>query len=430
MVNYKKLQAKKQREANAAKKQQNVNLLETAMKSEICAEGRANLQFTPIDTWFFRETRPHDAVGASELSSLFPPPVRTLIGAVRSFLGEQIGIDWHKFNTNQPQLKPIDGLDFKEAVGDANSLGQLSLQGPWICRAGQKLYPAPFYLMQQGDDLVRLQIGKQVRCDLGTVRLPELPIGLKGYKNLEQVWITRSGWEKLLNQQVPDKSDLVFQGELLDKEPRLGIARNNAARTVLEGKLYQTQHIRLKGTISIELDVHGLHEQLATVLPKSNVSALLRLGGEGRMAAITATQQHEPLPCLDIAPLKMANKFIIHFITPADFEGNWFPKGFVEINREGQIVWQGKINDIELIIEAAVIGKVHREGGWDMQKHQPRAVKSYLPAGSAWFCELVDKTISWQTLAEKLHAQCIGNDTEWGRGQILIGMWNDNKQQG
>lgn len=31
--------------------------------------------FQPVDTWFFREARAHDAVGAGQLASQFPPSV-------------------------------------------------------------------------------------------------------------------------------------------------------------------------------------------------------------------------------------------------------------------------------------------------------------------------------------------------------------------
>ncbi|WP_407647963.1 type III-B CRISPR module-associated Cmr3 family protein [Endozoicomonas gorgoniicola] len=41
---------------------------------------RWRLIFTPVDTWFFRESRPHGAAGADRLESLFPPPVRTVVG--------------------------------------------------------------------------------------------------------------------------------------------------------------------------------------------------------------------------------------------------------------------------------------------------------------------------------------------------------------
>ena len=45
-------------------------------------------RFTPLDTWFFRESRPHGSIGSSELGSVFPPPVRTLLGALRTLIGD------------------------------------------------------------------------------------------------------------------------------------------------------------------------------------------------------------------------------------------------------------------------------------------------------------------------------------------------------
>jgi CRISPR-associated protein Cmr3 len=417
---YAKEQRKKEKAEQQAHKKQ--------AAPQTCVQGQFNFQFHALDTWFFRESRPHDAVGASELSSLFPPPVRTLIGAIRSFLGEQLAIDWTAFSSSkkdQPFL--IGDLDFKQAVGDADNLGELKLKGPWVCCDGQRLYPAPFYLMQKEGELKRLRIGAKVRCDLGTVRLPELPEDCDGYKNVDQAWITAGGWKKLLMQDLPDQSEIKYLSDLLDKEPRLGIARSNATRTVLDGKLYQTQHIRLKEQVGIELDVHGLQQPLAAVVPEINGPVLLRLGGEGRMAELTVKQQHEPLPSLDSSILnKPAKKIIIHFMTHADFDRKWFPETISQ--DEGRTVWQGEIKGIKLTIVAAVIGKVHREGGWDMQKHRPRAVKSFIPAGSAWFCQVDDETVTWQMLIDKLHGHCIGLDAAYGRGQMLIGRWDDNEQ--
>lgn len=430
MANYKKQLAKKDREVKAAQKQQTPTIAtESAKKmiSQSCPDGILNLQFTPIDTWFFRESRPHDAAGASELSSLFPPPVRTLMGAVRSFLGDSLGVDWKKFNLNS------ECTELKQAIGDGETLGALSINGAWVCKNGQRLYPAPCYLMQKADEFIRLQIGEVVECDLGKVRLPELQKNKDskkiegGYKGLEQTWITREGWQKLLKGETPLKEELIQAKDLLGNEPRLGIARDNSARSVIEGRLYQTQHLRLENDVTIELDVKGLNETLAEQLPVETKHEILRLGGEGRMAVLAKKSHYLPLPILTIdkQPLK---KIIIHFITPAYFDGHMFPENFDKHEIDGQTVWQGKLLDIELIVEAAVIGKAHREGGWNMQKHKPRAVKSYIPAGSAWFCRVVTE-VSSKDLLEKLHGQSIGAETEWGRGQILIGVWNDIKTQ-
>lgn len=383
-----------------------------------------NLQFTVMDTWFFRESRPHDAVGASELSSLFPPPIRTLMGAVRCFLGDSIHIDWQTFIQQD-----IEGLDFETAVGGSEGLGNLSVRGAWVTKQGERLYPVPFYLMRKENSIARLQIGERVECDLGNVRLPELPESLeKGYKNFEQSWINGDGLRKLLAGEIPDNKDIVNIKELLAVESRLGIARNNATRTVIEAQLYQTRHIRIDQNVAIEIDIHGLDERLTQCFnPKQ--AEILRLGGEGRMAALTIKPDREKTPFIK-TNTKPLNKIIIHFISAADFAGKMFPAEFKEVKDDEKqtIHWLGVLKGIELRIEAAVIGKVHREGGWDMKNNKPRAVKSYIPAGSAWFCSVVDYSLSGAAIVEALHEKCIGLDQQWGRGQILIGKWDD--QQG
>jgi CRISPR-associated protein Cmr3 len=388
--------------------------------SQACADDQITVQFHALDTWFFRESRPHDAVGASELASLFPPPVRTLAGALRTYIGEQLNIDWQTLTASLP------GFDFKTALGGHDDLGQLQLNGPWIVYRGQRLYPAPLYLMHQADDIQRLRVGKVVRCDLGNVRLPELAPGLKGYKTLEQRWLTASGLAKCLNGKTPAQDEIISPAQLFNHETRLGIARDNPSRRVQDGKLYQTRHLRIKDDVHIELDVNRFDAALAELFRERTPKTLLRLGGEGRMANLTAQLQREPLPMADAqAQAKATEALLIHFITAADFNGRMFPKHFEEIDRGGQTVWQGEINGIALTVEAAVNGKVHREGGWDMRNHRPRPVKSYIPAGSAWFCRL-DQPSDWPTLYDRLHGHCLGHDTAFGRGQILLGHWQDS----
>jgi len=140
------------------------------------------------------------------------------------------------------------------------------------------------------------------------------------------------------------------------------------------------------------------------------------------MASMKSQQNYEAYPFTEIK----SSTFCLHFITPADFAGQMFPEPFVKTEVDGQTLWRGELNGIKFDIVAAVIGKAHREGGWDMQKHQPRAVKSYIPAGSSWFCRLHNKDDHAQ-LNEKLHNHCIGLDSTYGRGHILLGQWSDTE---
>jgi CRISPR-associated protein Cmr3 len=72
--------------------------------------------FEALDTWFFKESRPLEAVGGAQLRSMFPPPARTLIGAVRTALGDAQGVHWPDYaaQANHP-LRALMGSP--EALG-------------------------------------------------------------------------------------------------------------------------------------------------------------------------------------------------------------------------------------------------------------------------------------------------------------------------
>ena len=66
------------------------------------------LRFIAIDTLFFRESRPFETFGGIELASLFPPPPRTVAGAIRSAIGEALGADWPAFHANPAARRLIN----------------------------------------------------------------------------------------------------------------------------------------------------------------------------------------------------------------------------------------------------------------------------------------------------------------------------------
>ena len=133
-------------------------------------------RFDALDSWFFRESRPHETVGGTELASLFPPPARTVAGAVRTLIGETQQMGWDKFK------EPEGYSDLKQQIGDADGFGQLQLTGPYLCKGGQRLYPVPLHLLtkteagQEKPKFACLRPGTEpVDCDLGRrIRLPEL----------------------------------------------------------------------------------------------------------------------------------------------------------------------------------------------------------------------------------------------------------------
>lgn len=372
------------------------------------------LQFSAVDTLFFRETRPMESQG--ELQSVFPPSVRTLAGAVRSWIGECAGVNWANL-ANEP---------IRQVIGMGDDLGELKFQGAWLSLNGERLYPAPLNLMEtKKDELFFLKLDQPIECDLGKqVRLATFPIDqanknrYKGGKPLEETWLTEADFIQVLQGQLPTKKMLKEAKDLFERESRLGIARDNQKRGVIEGLLYQTEHVRPKADLMVELDVI---EGLPNDLPHQTIT---RLGGEGRPAQIQLEQRSQrQLSTIDVNTIKNG-KFALYLLTPLPIEPNEILPGFIKQECAEQTVWVGTLNGISLKLHSAVTGKVLREGGWDMAKHAPRTVTNFIPAGSVFYLELQDGSTAKQAI-EALHDKQVGTLTELGFGQVAVGVWKD-----
>ncbi|QLQ32192.1 MAG: hypothetical protein HZT40_12035 [Candidatus Thiothrix singaporensis] len=70
-------------------------------------------RFKALDTWFFRESRPMESIGGSELLSAFPPSPRTLSGAVRSVVGEHKQADWQQWRGGKQREEDSKTTDIK-----------------------------------------------------------------------------------------------------------------------------------------------------------------------------------------------------------------------------------------------------------------------------------------------------------------------------
>jgi len=386
--------------------------------------------FHALDTLFFRESRPMDSIGNSELTSLFPPSARTMAGAIRSVVGECAAINWREYH----ELKEKHELAQVIGYGDDN-LGCLSFEGVWVQKESERLYPAPLNVMRQicGDreELFLIKIGeKSIRTDIGHVRLPELQKGREGSKTLENIWLTADEYSLILSGGLlnPDRwfklkpvsVHAMDSNCLLDEEARVGIARDNARRNVEKGLLYQTRHVRLADGVNLCMDVSGVPDQYE---PKQHY--LTRLGGEGRMAAIDI---RDDVPGFLKKPKlnKDANgivQFVLYLLTPLLVmnKGGGVRQPLPDFIKENdRTFWEGKLYGIDVQLHTAITGKVHREGGWDMINHKPRPVKSYTPPGSVFYCT---STADPEEIVEVLHGCQLGDEQKTGRGKIAVGVW-------
>ena len=381
--------------------------------------------FHALDSLFFRESRPMDSIGNAELNSVFPPSARTLIGAIRAGLGESNHINWQEYRRDK------EGHRLNSLLGYGDDFENLSFSGVWIHKNQQRLYPVPYNIVQKVIDkniqLFFLSIDKKLtQCDLGNIRLATLKRQNKHQKIkpkiLHNVWLTDTAFEQVLNGTLIDPNSLIFMSDLLVREPRIGIAINTQKRAVEQGKLYQTQHIRLYDDTQLAMDISYKNKGDWN----TNPPPFLRLGGEGRIASIELSSIQHKLTAPNADPSDQG--IILYLLTPMLIENNCFDKNkdwqplpqFCKTHQDKQTVWQGELHNISLTLHSAVAGKMHREGGWDLLKHRPRPVKSYTPAGSAFYCTVEGNL---ETAIQTLHGKHIGAEQPLGRGQLAVGRW-------
>lgn len=376
-------------------------------------------RFEALDTWFFKESRPLEAVGGAQLGSSFPPPARTLIGAVRTALGDAHGVQWQDY-ARRPD-HPLRTL-----MGSPTELGPLQFEGPYLLRNGQRLYPAPLSLMLSEADAqptryTHLRPGAQPQqCDLGWVRLPQKANAqLAGAKPAEGCFLTADGLQAVLRGDVPKAGDLVRGQDLVDREARLGIGRDHHSKRPQDGLLYQTQHVRPRADIGLGLTLRGLDSRQFPDLAQQGLS---RVGAEGRLAA----WQREAAPALPPPPKVGGQRLMLCLLTHAAFEQGWLPDGFTAVTTEqgGRhwTHWQGELAGRPARLVCAVTGKPVREGGWNLADGKPRELRGLVPAGSCYFIEL-DSAQDAQQVARTLHGTHWGQESAWGRGQIVVGSW-------
>ena len=377
--------------------------------------------FDALDTLFFKESRPLEAVGGAQLNSTFPPPARTLVGAIRTVLGDAHGVHWPDYGTQAQH--PLRAL-----MGSPDDLAPLSMQGPYFLFKGERLFPAPLVLLQacgiglgkEATQFTRLRPSdKAAHCDLGWVRLPQKQnSALLGAKPVEDCWLTKAGFQAMLQGKVPQADDLKAARELFATEDRLGIARDMHTKRPLDGLLYQTRHVRPHTDTSLAMTVYGLDATAFKNLPSHGVA---RLGAEGRLSAWSRLAP-QALPQVEV----QGHQLMLCALTPTQFNKGWLPDGFEPVTSQAHgkplQVWHGQLAGKPARLISVVTGKPVREGGWDMSQHKPRVLQGMVAAGSCYFFEL-DSPEDARHVAQTLHGAQWGQDTQWGRGQVAVGVW-------
>ncbi len=354
---------------------------------------------TPLDAWFFRDGRPYEEKEANQADvvSIFPPPARTLSGALRATLARANGWGGHG---------PWPDVLNRAFGSGPNELGALSFTGPFLVLKNEALWPLPRHVLGRVEGTWTPRVflrpaDATTPCDAGVINLPviALPADEKreGLKPAETAWVTTAGLRALLAGDLPKAETVVDAKKLWAREPRVGLHRDEHTRTTGEGALYSPSYVRLHRDVALGVGIAGVPEEM------SAAPGIFPLGGESRLAhceawegeALTAPVLREKF--ISDAAGRIA--FTVVLLTPGCFTAPDLPGA---------------------TIISACVGKPQFIGGWDSLKREPLPLEPFAPAGSVWFCTAA--RADFDSIHGR-HGSHLGSHAAHGFGQINIGLW-------
>jgi len=348
------------------------------------------IEIDPCDTLFFKGTESMVAGENHEARTMFPPMPTTLTGAIRTALLAQHGITPKHYRDNPEQCQQLC-----PQLGKAEKPG-FSITGPLLLLNATVLYPAPAHWMANIDDPkedgaeITVQAGKPLATrhpdtseqqgdesrasaaktvpGLQTKNQPGLcgsvarpfwimrPVA-ETMKPLTGYWVTAPCFAELasgkgtlvlrnnLQNLAGATAELIPAPALFQREERVGIALNRN-RTVKDGHLYATQHVRLSAGVKLLVAMVSEHPcALAD-------TGILQLGGEQRMCTYRLVSAPE-------LPERKTGQYY-YTLSP-------LPYADLPDTLQGR---------------PRASGKLLRIGGWDMQKGFHKPLSAWFPAGT------------------------------------------------
>jgi CRISPR-associated protein Cmr3 len=224
-------------------------------------------------------------------------------------------------------------------------------------------------------------------------------------------FLTEAGLKAYLSEESLQAEHFFGVDSIFQREHRVGIERSTTTLTAEEGQLYSIEFARLNHDVGFCMEVDGLNGLEASLRNHK----LLRLGGESR----SACYEYEQVAWNAIDRPEITNgRFKLVFLTPAIFQNGWIPDGIEPSNLNGTIA-----GSLARLI-AAAIGRPVGIGGWDIVKRESKPLRRAVPAGSVYYFECKDGSVSPSVESTGFIHVGEKHFTQQGLGQAIIGTWN------
>ncbi|MBI4517314.1 MAG: type III-B CRISPR module-associated protein Cmr3 [Deltaproteobacteria bacterium] len=381
----------------------------------------------PVDVLYLRGNRLFADAGHGE--AVMPPWPSLFAGALRSRILADARVDFDAFRRGEVADDRV-----RACVGRSPAEpGEFRIVSACLARnAGEQ---AGLFTPAASDlDVVKQKAGPLVANSLHPVDLRGFGIAGSGglprqavlrssapAKSEEGIWLDARGMAAYLRGGSVAADSLVKADSLWKRDPRLGIGLDGARRTAAQGLLYTSDTVALGQHIGFLVGVAGAGELLPT-------SGLLRLGGDGRGAAVTEWSGAE-LPRFALPT--GAQRFRMILSTPGWFgEGGWLPPGVVRNEEEHWFDHQG----FRARLVAAAVPRAETVSGWDLAEGKPKAAVRVVPPGSVyWFDRAEGSPGFLEELTTTGLWPLLGNDIEArrrraeGYNNVWIGAWPNGR---
>ncbi|MEN8129526.1 MAG: type III-B CRISPR module-associated protein Cmr3 [Pseudomonadota bacterium] len=378
----------------------------------------------PLDVLYLRGNRLFGEPGAHG-EALMPPWPSTVSGALRSLMLVEGGIDATAYGR---EMQTPEGA-LLDVVGTPKSPGSFRIAFYSLAvRHGETVsscFPLPADVVLHGDRPVRIsylrptELTETITSSFHSRLHPPVLKTDRKEKPLTGRWLNARGLQAYLDGKDFEEGHLQLQSDLWGTDARLGIALDAESRTAAEGQIYTAEAVA-----PCRSDTENHHTGFLVgidggqgLVPREG---LIRLGGDGRGAAIEACNTLVPEP--DWQFIEHSRAFRIVLSTPGLFERGWLPPGLDDDNR-----WHGPQGVSARLVSAAV-PRAQVVSGWNLAEWKPKPAQRAVPVGAVyWFDELEGGTEGLRKLAREgfwsINAYPDANRKAEGFSNVFIAAW-------
>ena len=363
-----------------------------------------SLFIEPLDVLFLRGNKLFGDPGSFG-EALIPPWPSVVAGAIRSRMLADAHLDWNPARKGQP-------VDAHPQLGTPDAPGSFAITAFHLAR--RHVDGRVEALLQPPADLVIVEDdqGKPSVRALAPTALPHAAGGLQcsapfallpvlaereRRKPASGYWLAEAGWRQYLAGRAPEPAQLVKSSALWAIDPRIGVGLDAASGRASDGRLFSVQAIAMKKRGEhIDIDSQsgkavpagydvGFLASVAGAEPPTD--GLLRLGGDGRAAAIYRTADcHLPEP--DYGAIAAARRCRLVLATPGIFEDGWLPTGIIQADGEFSLDLHG----VKGRLVCAAVPRAEVISGWDLARWQPKPALRAVAAGAVYWLDQLDTT--------------------------------------